>query len=179
MGGSKIQLLKSGLTSGQTIAKIAAYAGAGGTLSVLQGGKFGHGFVSAGFTEALSPAVGQIEGDGFGSILARTAASAAIGGTASTISGGNFANGASTAAFQYLFNQAVHRYELGPTRMCWSDQSGCIRGNALMATDPVSVPFSDNPVEGRMVIGPYNDPIEHRVNRLNQAPKTFPNIVGP
>jgi len=60
-GGSKIQLLKSGLTSGQTIAKIAAHAGAGGTLSVLQGGKFGHGFVSAGFTEALSPAVGQIE----------------------------------------------------------------------------------------------------------------------
>ena len=97
------------LTTGQTIAKIAAHAGAGGTLSVLQGGKFGHGFVSAGFTEALSPAVGQLgDGRGFGTVLAKTAASAAIGGTASKLSGGSFANGATTGAFQQLFNSTVH-----------------------------------------------------------------------
>jgi hypothetical protein len=102
------QLMKSGLTSGQTLAKIAAHAGAGGTLNVLQGGKFGHGFVSAGFTEALSPAVGQLgDGKDFGTVLARTAASAAIGGTSSKLSGGSFANGAKTAAFQQLFNHVV------------------------------------------------------------------------
>jgi len=106
--GSKISLLKSGLTSGQTIAKIAAHAGASGTLNVLQGGKFGHGFVAAGFTEALSPAVGQIEGNDFGAILSRTAVSAAIGGTASKLSGGSFANGAATGAFQQLFNESSH-----------------------------------------------------------------------
>jgi RHS repeat-associated protein len=105
---SSSQLLKSGLTSGQTIAKIAAHAGAGGVLGVLQGGKFGHGFASAGFTEVLSPAVGQIPGDGFGGVLARTAASAAIGGTASKLSGGSFANGATTGAFQQLFNESSH-----------------------------------------------------------------------
>jgi Domain of unknown function (DUF4329) len=99
------QLMDSGLTSGQTIAKIAAHAGAGGTLNVLQGGKFGHGFISAGFTEALSPAVGQLgEGRDFGTVLAKTAVSAAIGGTASKLSGGSFANGAATGAFQQLFN---------------------------------------------------------------------------
>jgi len=86
--GSKISLLKSGLTSGQTIAKIAAHAGAGGTLNVLQGSKFGHGFVSSGFTEALSPAVRQISHNrNYGTVLAKTAASAAIGGTASKLSG--------------------------------------------------------------------------------------------
>jgi len=102
------QAVQSGLSSGQTLAKIAAHAGAGGTLSVLQGGKFGHGFVSAGFTEALSPAVGQIDGGGFGAILSRTAVSAAIGGTASKLSGGSFANGAQTGAFQQLFNDSAH-----------------------------------------------------------------------
>ena len=55
-----MNLMKLGHTSGQTLAKIAAH---GGNLNVLQGGKFRHGFLSAGFTEALSPAVGQL-GDG-------------------------------------------------------------------------------------------------------------------
>ncbi len=77
-------MTKSGLTSGQTLAKIAAPAAAGGTLNMLQGDKFGHGFVAAGFTEALSPAVGQIDGEGFAGIVKRTAVSAAIGGTASS-----------------------------------------------------------------------------------------------
>jgi len=103
-----VEIVTSRVASGSAIAKVAAHAAAGGTLNRLQGGKFGHGFASAGFTQALSPAVGQIGEDGFGSILARTAASAAIGGTASKLSGGNFANGARTAAFQQLFNETVH-----------------------------------------------------------------------
>ena len=89
---------------------LKAECGAVGALNALQGGKFGHGFVSAGFTEALSPAVGQIPGEGFGPVLARTAVSAAIGGTTSKLAGGSFANGAQTGAFQQLFNSAVHEY---------------------------------------------------------------------
>ena len=72
--------------------------------------------MAAGFTEALSPAVGQIEDEGFGSIIARTAVSAAIGGTASTLSGGSFANGAQTGAFQQLFNETAHGRMLKTTR---------------------------------------------------------------
>jgi RHS repeat-associated protein len=100
-------------SSGNALAKIAAHAVAGGTLTELQGGKFGHGFVAAGFTEALSPAVGQIKGDKFGAVLGRAAASAAIGGTASTLSGGSFANGAKTGAFQQLFNETAHGLSSG------------------------------------------------------------------
>jgi hypothetical protein len=104
-----IEIVTSRVATGSSIAKVAAHAITGGTLTQLQGGKFGHGFVAAGFTEALSPAVGQLgEGSDFGTVLAKTAVSAAIGGTASKLSGGNFANGAQTGAFQQLFNSAVH-----------------------------------------------------------------------
>ncbi len=96
------------MTRGAVAAKVAAHAATGGTLSVLQGGKFGHGFFSAGFTEALSPAVGQMgDGKSFGSVLGRTAASATIGGTVSKLTGGSFANGAVTAAFTVAFGNAI------------------------------------------------------------------------
>ena len=85
----------------------------------------------------------------------------------SKLGGGSFQDGAYSAAFAYVFNEALHRYRLGPTRMCYTDQSGCTMGNALNATDSVSVPFTNNPVEGRMVIGPNNDPIYHEIDRVN------------
>ena len=63
------------------------------------GGKFGHGFLSAGVTKGVT---GAVHG---GSPLIRVAASATIGGTVSEISGGKFANGARTAVYQYLYNE--------------------------------------------------------------------------
>lgn len=77
-------------------------------MSELQGGKFGHGFVSAGVTEVLSPVIGQAGGAGPKGVATRAALSAALGGTVSKITGGNFANGAATSAFQSLFNEGVH-----------------------------------------------------------------------
>jgi len=92
--------------SGASIAKAAAHAAAGGTLNTLQGGKFGHGFLSAGVTEALSPSIRAASSDG---VVAGTVASAVVGGTVSELSGGKFENGAQTGAFQFLFNQWVHQ----------------------------------------------------------------------
>lgn len=93
----------TGLTPGQFAGKIAAHASAGGVMSVLQGGKFGHGFASAGFGEVLSPAVMLNATSPF----KRFAAGVVIGGTASRIAGGKFSNGAVTAAFQWAFNHGV------------------------------------------------------------------------
>ncbi|MFN7550216.1 MAG: hypothetical protein ACK558_14100, partial [Pseudomonadota bacterium] len=97
--------------SGSAVARIAAHAGAGGALADLQGGNFGSGFLSAGVTKWLSPAVSSIGmGDGersFADLAAQTVASATIGGTASAITGNGFGSGAQTGAFQYLFNQAA------------------------------------------------------------------------
>ena len=96
------------LTAGQVAAQVTAHAVVGGIANSLQGGKFGHGFFSAGVTKGAGgvflPGGSDLSG---GQVAYGTVVSAIIGGTASEISGGKFANGASTAVFQYLFNQAV------------------------------------------------------------------------
>lgn len=80
---------------GETPAKTAAAGAAGGVSSELGGGKFGHGFLSAGvgFWTGLkfggSPNFGKFMG------------SAIVGGTLSEVTGGKFANGAAMAGFAY------------------------------------------------------------------------------
>ncbi|MEM7098428.1 MAG: RHS repeat-associated core domain-containing protein [Pseudomonadota bacterium] len=95
------------LTAGQIAQQIAAHSIVGGVLSVAQGGKFGHGFISAFVTKALTPVQLSAAKSGFG--LGVTTA-AVIGGTASKLTGGKFANGASTAAFQFSYNAAGKAY---------------------------------------------------------------------
>ncbi|MCL2914654.1 Ig-like domain-containing protein [Shewanella corallii] len=93
------------LTGGQVTGQISAHAFAGGIFSVIQGGKFGHGFFSAGITKGLGGAFlpgGGVEG--FEKVKA-TVISAIIGGTSSSLSGGKFVNGAVTGAMQFLLNQ--------------------------------------------------------------------------
>lgn len=74
----------------------------GGISSVLQGGKFGHGFLSAGLAKAIN--VNEIFGTAPELAGVRIIAAAVIGGTISEISGGKFGNGAVTAAFAQMFN---------------------------------------------------------------------------
>jgi hypothetical protein len=85
-----------GLTSGQ----IASHAALGGVIGDLNGGKFGHGFFSAGFAKSAGGAF-LSAGNNLSSseVVAGAIESAVIGGTASKISGGKFANGASTSLF--------------------------------------------------------------------------------
>ena len=75
-------------------------------MSTLQGGKFGHGFASAGFAQANSGWIGKLSDARFSA--KRIIAAAAVGGTASRLSGGKFANGAVTGAFSRAFNDEVH-----------------------------------------------------------------------
>jgi len=86
--------------------KVIAHGTVGGIGSVLSGGKFGHGFLSAGFTQAAGSIKGMFV-DGatkFADRAANAMKAAVIGGTASTLSGGKFANGAITGAFSRLLN---------------------------------------------------------------------------
>ncbi len=87
------------LTKTQVIQQITAHAMVGGITSVAQGGKFGHGFISAGLTKGVMGFYGD------GGRTYRLALHAVLGGTVSEISGGKFSNGAQTAAFQFLFNE--------------------------------------------------------------------------
>ncbi|GAA6166523.1 RHS repeat-associated core domain-containing protein [Sessilibacter corallicola] len=101
IGGSG-DFFGSGLSQGAFFGRVAAHGFIGGVQSVLQGGKFGHGFASAGFTQAFA---GQI--NGLKTKFARVSASAVVGGTASEISGGKFVNGAATVAFNAAITTAI------------------------------------------------------------------------
>ena len=84
---------------------IGAHALVGGIIADLQGGKFGHGFFSAGLTKAAN--VNSMISEGAGELgydALRVITAAVIGGTISQITGGKFANGATTAAFAQAFN---------------------------------------------------------------------------
>ena len=70
----------------------AASGAVGGVMTDLQGGKFGHGFWSAGLGSAAG---GQYSTDAPVQVLV----SAVVGGTISKLTGGKFANGAYSAAF--------------------------------------------------------------------------------
>ncbi|MDP4529278.1 RHS repeat-associated core domain-containing protein [Alkalimonas delamerensis] len=88
--------------------KVMAHGAVGGMGSVLQGGKFGHGFAAAGFTQAASWAGGDnlfVEGaTEIGDRTHNAVVAAMIGGTASSMAGGKFSNGAVTGAFSRLLN---------------------------------------------------------------------------
>jgi hypothetical protein len=124
-GGGGVSFGGNMLTSGQVAGQISAHALVGGISSSLQGGKFGHGFFSAGVTKGIG---GAFLPGGAGlsqsEILKGTVVSAVIGGTTSKISGGKFANGAQTGAFQYLLNQVGENYPFGKeTQMAVADQT--------------------------------------------------------
>lgn len=76
--------------------EVATIAIMGGITSMLQGGKFGHGFVSAG----LSTVAGQGMRDL--SAAMQFMSRVVIGGTLSDATGGKFANGAASAAFAWV-----------------------------------------------------------------------------
>ncbi|MGS2724765.1 hypothetical protein ACVBEJ_13570 [Porticoccus sp. GXU_MW_L64] len=101
-------------------ARPLAHAFAGGVMSILQGGKFGHGFISAGLAK-----VGGMNITVTDKVL-KGVLMAVVGGTISEITGGEFANGALTAAFAYVAN------ELSQYQRAMKIKKEAIRQNDLM-----------------------------------------------
>ena len=89
-----------------TYGHLASVATVGGITTSLQGGKFGHGFLSAGIGAAVGGIPG-LRGLAPGKIAARAGVSAVTAGTVSEITGGKFANGAMTAAFMSLVSSTA------------------------------------------------------------------------
>jgi len=80
----------------------------GGIISELQGGKFGHGFASAGVGSLAGNFAGKVD-QNVGISIKRTVVAALAGGTASAITGGKFGNGALTAAMSQAFGDWAQR----------------------------------------------------------------------
>ncbi len=102
--GSLSAAFTSGLVSAiapgaGSMGSIATTAIIGGLAAKAQGGKFGHGFWSAGLGAGLG---GQIK---LGNAYVNVAISAVVGGTISKLTGGKFANGAQTWAFSAAMAQ--------------------------------------------------------------------------
>ena len=89
---------------GQLLLNSAASGLVGGVLEELQGGRFGHGFLSSGASALAKPAIHAAIGTEASGLPYRVAARAAVGGTLSAATGGKFLNGAVTAAFSQLYN---------------------------------------------------------------------------
>jgi hypothetical protein len=100
----------TGLTGDQFANKVLSHGVAGGVMSRLQGGKFGHGFLSAGVAELSAPMIAGIGNGAQSAAPARVAVAALVGGTVSEVTGGKFGNGALQAAFSAAFNDALHGY---------------------------------------------------------------------
>ncbi len=170
---------------------VMAHGITGGLSSVLQGGKFGHGFISAGLTKALN--INKMVGVAAKDAGLRIVSAAVIGGTISKISGGKFANGAVTSAFAQALNGEQgaaekrrqdrlarsrvsttmstndetneHVYKISG-KICDASAEGCNAALADKVYDEVNnndIPFTDDDLrEGRHYLTPLDDPITHR-----------------
>lgn len=86
------------LAGGGFTVQTLGYGVVGGITTLMQGGKFGHGFISAYLGSAVGGSSWFRELKGAGAFLAKTI----LGGTISKATGGKFANGAVTAAFAFI-----------------------------------------------------------------------------
>lgn len=117
--GANLDLMENGLTAAEFTQKVMLHALAGGVMSVINGGKFGHGFAAAGVVQAASTKI-----DGIGGKTAsvkRVTAAAVVGGTVSKMTGGKFANGAVTGAFSRAFNDEFQDHFKQPKPLTFDD----------------------------------------------------------
>lgn len=135
------------LSGGAFAGKVAAHGVAGGVMSELQGGKFGHGFVSAGLTQAFSGKIDTIGNGSIEAMPARVMAAAVVGGTASAVTGGKFANGAITGAFSRAFNDEDGEHRRGREERGEGTCSAeaCV-STAWKEVDPMLIPGSPSMV---------------------------------
>ena len=88
-----------------SLGHLGAHAATGGILAELQGGQFGHGFLSAG----VAFGVGQVGITRGWSVEAQFVSRVVSAGTVSEITGGKFANGAVTAAFAFVYSELKYK----------------------------------------------------------------------
>jgi RHS repeat-associated protein len=110
------------------VAKAVTHGFAGGIMHTLQGGQFGHGFASAGITQAATPAIGKID-----NVLGEAFASAILGGSVSAATGGKFGHGAISGSFQYAFNESLHLNNYADNFLDMPVEQQALMGDALVA----------------------------------------------
>ena len=150
------------LTSGEIAGQIASHAMTGGVLAELQGGKFGSGFISAGFTKGVTGSGITNMGSGSGALVGETFAAAVVGGTVSEMTGGKFSSGAQTAAFAYLFNQTMSELRTMAAYRSMADQYRASQTQMNRYAPIPRVPGTIYITGHRVgIFGPYHTAIEY------------------
>jgi RHS repeat-associated protein len=124
------------LSARQIATNILAGGMVGGVMSVMQGGKFGNGFISAG----IGAAVGMT---GIQNPAAQFAVASIAGGTASVLTGGKFANGAVSGAIGFAVGYAVNK--MGAAMQRWSAQRDFANMDPNANTGVMEMDDSGNP----------------------------------
>jgi RHS repeat-associated protein len=124
--------------------KFIAHGMVGGLFTVAGGGRFGSGFLAAGFG-TLADNVSFNQGDN--EWMPETISHAIAGGVGSALGGGKFANGAMTGAFGYLFNCSLHPGTC--TKQEISDEARSCNGSQQCYRDVIN-----NAEEAGLPIGP-------------------------
>ena len=87
-----------------SVLNVFSHSMVGGVSSVVQGGKFGHGFLSSMVSTSLKGFMDPSTTDLVESPYTRTLIAGLVGGTVSSLTGGKFANGALTSSIQWWMN---------------------------------------------------------------------------
>ena len=148
-----------GLSGGEFTSIEALQFGAlGGITSILQGGKFGHGFVAAGLGAAAGSIPG-LEGAGFKAGFTRVLVGSVVGGTISEITGGKFANGAAYGAFASIVREGVRNHEsrnerivMGEIKKISAEQAETIYKEAIKAAESLGVDVNNIELRNSYVI---------------------------
>jgi hypothetical protein len=165
--------------------RVAYHALAGGTMSVIQGGKFGAGFLAAGFAKfatlkLTAAGVFNMKDQSFGSVMGRTSVAAVVGGTASKLGGGKFKNGAQTAAMAHLLNQelssGMYRGLVAQSAQarCGGNGKGC--AYASIQNDPKA---QQKFVDGVETVGEVSGEISKGATLLTAVVPPLAPITGP
>ena len=158
-----------------------AHAGISGASAVANGGKFGHGFISAGLTE-----LAYLEGGGVfnsGNAVQDVITNAILQGTISELTGGKFTNGAMSAAFRVAFNHnAENRKENQPKQ---SDiVVGIDGGGSDELQDNIKIAELVTDLDGTLFNGravrfaPVGKVVKHILNELKSNPSGRIYILG-
>ena len=116
----------------------------GGVAAELQGGKFGHGFVSAGLS-SLAGNIGPVDsGASIGNVdVGQVAVDAVVGGTISEVTGGKFANGARSAAYASILRQLTSPARVKKNEQDRETDNGPKSNEENLLDDSAEVPSSD------------------------------------
>lgn len=126
------------MAGGNPYGAFVAAGTVGGVMAEVQGGKFGHGFLTAGAGAAAGVSL-----KGWPGLMAATI----IGGTASEMTGGKFANGAASAAFSYAAMWGIGKIGAGdnaPQDASTEDRKGLCESTGKCHPDD----FSESDREG-------------------------------